>query len=155
MLENNKHKISKKDLYFFNLSLKISQYSKCIAKHSCIITFKNKPLSYAVNKDKINSINLKKHIFYKLTFDKNAEKRKSRQETLHAEVAAILKLKCNVSNLTLYSARTLKNGEPGNSTPCEACMQVIEALNIKYIVFWGKYGIEKVKTKDFLRDIHV
>lgn len=141
--------LSKKDLHFFNLSLQMSRHSECIAKHSCIITIKHKPIACAVNRDKINSIDLKRNISFKIPFNKKAENRKKRQETLHAEIAAILKSKCCVEHSTLYSARTLKNGEPGNSTPCEACMQVISALNIKYIVFWGKNGLEKVKTKEF------
>lgn len=138
--------LSKKDFHFFYLSLQKSKYSECAAKHSCLITFKNKPIVHAVNNTKINSINLKKHISYKLSFNENVEKRKKRQETIHAEIAAILKFKkMSLDNSTLYSARTLKNGEPGISAPCEACMQVIYALNIKYVVFWGNSGLEKIK----------
>lgn len=141
--------ITKKDLYFFNLALEISKLSECKAKHGCIITYKSKPLSIAVNISKINCVKTK----YRLKHDINAEKRRNRQKTTHAETVAMLKIRKNsLRDTTLYSAHSLKNGECGNSYPCDACMQTILFHNIKYIVFWNE-TIKKLSVKQILSNL--
>lgn len=141
--------ITKKDLYFFNLALEFSKISECKAKHGCVITQKSKPLVIAVNIPKINCVKKK----YRLKYDDDAEKRRKRQETTHAEIAAMLKIRKNsLKDTTLYSAHSLKNGECGNSYPCDACMQTILFHNIKYIVFWNE-SIQKLSTKQIISTI--
>lgn len=140
--------LSKKDIYFFNLALKLSKLSKCKAKHGCVITYKSKPIVLAVNVPKINKVTTK----YKFKYDDNAEKRRNRHETSHAEECAILKSRTSLEDTTLYSAHSLKNGDYGNSYPCDACMQTILFHNIKYIVFWNQ-TIQKISTRQIFKGI--
>lgn len=136
--------ITKKDLYFYNLSLELSKISLCKNKHGCIITHKSKPLVLAVNKPKINTIKTK----YKLDFNELAEARRSRQQTTHAEISAILKTrKTCLDDTVLYSAHGLKNGDSGSSYPCAGCLQAILICNIKYIVYWDN-GLKKISTRN-------
>lgn len=50
----------------------------------------------------------------------------------HAEVAALRSLRTTVpyNRLSLYVARTLKDGTPANSRPCANCMAVLDYVGI-------------------------
>lgn len=59
----------------------------------------------------------------------------SSERKIHAELAAIIAASGNVSGATLYSARVMQSGEPGNSAPCAGCQHLIEAYGIARVVY--------------------
>lgn len=139
MFDSNTYK---KDRYFFNLALNLAQESTYHYRYGCIITYKGKPISLGVNKTKINPILPK---FKKLKFDNNANERRKREQSTHAEIAAILKSNTNLINTTLYVARSLlKDNGPGDSFPCESCFQIIRECKIKSVVFWKNNSLKKI-----------
>lgn len=66
--------------------------------------------------------------------------------TLHAEAAAILKIrhKTNFSKLQLLVYRELKDGSLANSKPCSGCMELIKLYGIKQIWYTHPEGIKKI-----------
>lgn len=135
--------LTAKDTYFFYRALAISAISNCKFQHGCIVTVKNKPVTYGFNVPKVTHIQ-KKYYKSKLKCNQKAHKRRIRQETTHAEIAALRKIKGALSGAVLYSARCLKNGNPGDSYPCDACMQIIEICKIKSVIYWKNGIMQKV-----------
>ncbi len=65
--------------------------------------------------------------------------------TLHAEAAAILKIrhKTDFSKLQLFVYRELKNGTLANSRPCDGCMELIKRYGINTVWYTHSEGIKK------------
>lgn len=104
-------------------ALSIAEASTCRFKHGVVIAHGKKVLSVAVNTDR-NPV---------LTCS-NPRTEASR----HAEFNAIRQIKnIDASSLTLYSARMMKNGEPGVSKPCSHCQTLIDCLEFKEVWYFN------------------
>jgi len=135
---------SKKDRHWFRLALNAAESSMCKFQHGAVIVNSGKPISVGVNLPKFRRLD---SITYDADFDKEAERRRSRQETTHAEAHCVLKVRGNLRGTTLYSARLRKDGYPGLSKPCASCRQIIELSGITTVVFWdGK--LRKLRIED-------
>jgi len=62
----------------------------------------------------------------------------------HAEHVCLLKRKhYDDSNLTMYVARKLANGEPGASRPCKNCLELCRLAGIRRVRFYDRHGEQK------------
>lgn len=55
--------------------------------------------------------------------------------SVHAEVAAMRRVRGDLSGATIYVARVSKAGLPALSRPCSACERAIDAAGIKRVVW--------------------
>lgn len=69
--------------------------------------------------------------------------RASEWSYLHAELAALLKVKDKslLVGATIYVSRSFKAGGNALARPCEACMDAIIDRGIKSIVYTTEYGV--------------
>lgn len=71
-------------------------------------------------------------------------------QTIHAEIDALNQVwdKRNIKGATLFVFRTKKNGDPGNSRPCNRCLNAIRDLGVRKIVYsipeYPYFNVEKV-----------
>lgn len=135
---------SNKDLHFFDLALNAASSSQCKFQHGAVIVASGKPISIGINLEKFRSLD---SITAQAPHNKEAEKRRARQETTHAEAHCILKIRGNLRGTTLYSARLRKDGKPGLSKPCASCRQIIQLTGISTVVYWD-HGVRKVRVED-------
>lgn len=145
--------ISNKDIHWFNISLKLSELSPCKFRHGALVVCKDRPLGMGINS--LKKRNIQKYVkvgrlINRQEYCSEAEERRSKQESTHAEFCAILKARrgMNVSSLKgmcIYSARILKNGQPGNSFPCPSCFQIIELEQIKHLVYFENGDLKKAE----------
>ena len=54
---------------------------------------------------------------------------------LHAEIAALVKLKHNAKPHSIEVSRFYKNGEPANAKPCAVCDAAIKHYGIKHVTY--------------------
>lgn len=108
--------ISKSDIRWYNLALKIADESLSNSKHGVVIIKSGTVLSVSCNRYS------ESHPISKL-YDKTS---------IHAEQRAISKMRGNCFGCTLYSARLHSNPI---SEPCEMCERLIFNAGIKRVVF--------------------
>lgn len=150
--------LSNKDIHWFNIAMKISELSECKFRHGAVLLSKGRPLGFGINSLKTRNINkflTKDSVKNRPEYCFEAEKRRARQETNHAEFCSILKARKRLSfNATefsslkgtcIYSARSLKNGKPGNSFPCASCLQIIMMEKIKTLVYFENTDLKKIE----------
>lgn len=145
--------ISNKDLHWINIALKLSELSPCKFRHGAIIVSKGKPLSLGINT--LKKKNIQKYVKQGIDGERPeysvaAEERRSKQESSHAEYCAIRKARRglgipSLKGTCIYSARSLKNGDPGSSFPCVSCLQVILMEEIKHIVYFENDVLKKAE----------
>ena len=63
-----------------------------------------------------------------------------RRHSLHAEIAAILKAKCNLRGKSILVVRINNKNELRNSKPCQYCQSYLEFVGIKDIYFSNNNG---------------
>ena len=64
--------------------------------------------------------------------------------TLHAEMSAILKARCDITGSDLYVYRQTKDGCLASSKPCPYCMKLIKSAGIKNIYYTDESGYKKL-----------
>lgn len=132
--------ITNKDRHWFDIALKLSEISECKFKHGAIILLKGRPLAMGVNSLKTRNIEkfIKTTKGNKPQYSLEAELRRKRAATNHAEYCCLDKARksCSLKGTGLISARSLKNGYPGNSFPCASCYPLILMEQIKYVVYF-------------------
>jgi len=70
----------------------------------------------------------------------------AREDSLHAEVMAIIRARRNLNNLSMLVVRINAKGKLMMAKPCEYCMSYIEYVGIKTIYFSDKNGnISRIK----------
>lgn len=68
-------------------------------------------------------------------------------ESYHAERVACSRLsKESLQGTTLYIFRKRKDGSSGYSKPCKHCMQLIQSVGIKRVVYSTETGFEELKV---------
>lgn len=127
--------ISNRDKKLFAHAMRVAELSECKFRHGATISLKGRVLGLGVNRDVYRPV---ERFLCGHERDHAAEKRRSRQETTHAEVDAIFRVasKTGLSRVTLYSARITKSGNPGSSYPCSSCQQIIKAVGVKRVVYF-------------------
>jgi len=69
-----------------------------------------------------------------------------REDSLHAEVMAIIRARRNLNNLSMLVVRINAKGKLMMAKPCEYCMSYIEYVGIKTIYFSDENGnISRIK----------
>lgn len=99
----------------------------------CVITYKNRIVSYGCNSEKTHPMQKKYNQFRHDWWDCAKSSHK-----LHAEMAALATLdiaEFNSSSIRIYVSRKRKDGCHGMSRPCEACMAAIKDFGIKHIYY--------------------
>lgn len=110
------------DLSHIKRALKIAETSTCRFQHGVVIAHGRKVLSVGVNTAR-NPVHL--------CSDPRT------QASRHAEFNAIRLIKnVDTSDLTLYSARLMKDGSPGLSKPCSNCQTLIDYLGFKEVWYY-------------------
>lgn len=54
---------------------------------------------------------------------------------LHAEIAALVKLRGNQKPTRIHIERYTKDGKPANSAPCPVCQAALKHWKIKYVTY--------------------
>ena len=114
-----------RDKGLYDLTYRIADTSQCHYKMGAIIVKGNRVLSVGVNQ-------IKTHPAIAKTYDDYCV-------SIHAELAALLRNKTDVTGATMYVAR---NGGKV-SKPCKSCMVYIRMAGIKYIVYSTYEGLRK------------
>jgi deoxycytidylate deaminase len=134
-----KHESSKKDFTSKFNDSSIMKKAKCIAEKSehmyqlgAVIFDKNKIISYAENKLRYNA--------------KLPEQFREWYCSLHAEQAAIIKARTNISGMSMLVIRLRKDREFGLAKPCPLCEGFAKFNGLKYIYYTTNEGtIERMK----------
>lgn len=71
------------------------------------------------------------------------EKSKWVQIGVHAEMEALIKAKDLAEGSTLYVARVLRDGTPGNAEPCVRCKYLLKLAGVKKV--WYTVGVDTKK----------
>ena len=66
---------------------------------------------------------------------------------LHAEMAAILKARRDLSGCDIFVYREYKNGSTAMSRPCNACYNALAEVGIKYVYYTTKDGFYKERIR--------
>lgn len=124
--------ITKKDIKRMRLAEKIAQISNHYRyKFGCILYKSNRVISMGVNKE--NSA------------PKSWVKKRPNMN-LHAEISTILGLtKDQTKQTTLYIYGTTAKGNSIVSKPCECCLQALDKMQVKRVVYMNKGQIEELK----------
>lgn len=69
---------------------------------------------------------------------------------IHAELAAMLNARTDLTGTTLYVFRGGKNDRPLISKPCKHCQALIAKAGIKTVIFSVNGGYKKVATEELL-----
>lgn len=95
-------------------------------KHSAMILYKGRPLSLACNTNRTHP----------------EVRRFSPVKTLHAEAAAIFKVKNRelLKNCTMIVYREDKQGHASQSKPCEVCSAMLKHYGIKQVTYSTSNG---------------
>jgi len=119
--------VSKKDMAFYKLALKISEESLCDDRHGAVIVKSGRVLALGTN------MRSNGHAYSTLFF----------RTHMHAEQRAIGKCRAKCEGSTIYSARDY----PSNpiSLPCEMCMQLIIWAGIKKIIYHDGKEVRSIK----------
>ncbi len=108
---------------FFALAKKISTKSThSEQKHGCVIVYKNKVVSSGYNKAQTHP---------KSTHDFN---------NLHAEMAAVIKLKHPSNKYIAYVYREHKNGVKALSRPCRYCQKFLWWIGVREVWYTVEDG---------------
>lgn len=104
-------------------ALEISKMSDENFKHGAIIKKSGRTLAVGINYRTNNPDYLEKDVA-------------KRHASVHAEVAAMNAVrKVDLNGAVLYVARSLKNGEPAMSKPCENCQEAMRERGIKKVFY--------------------
>lgn len=119
------------DYRFFEMARKASTFSDYPKrKIGCIVTYKNKVISVGYNCTKSHPLQAKYAKYRGIVTPMPV--------SLHAEMAALLKVKdmdIDWKRVSVYIFRTHKDGSLANCRPCNACMSLIKELGIKNIYY--------------------
>lgn len=97
--------VSRRDMKFLNLALKVARRSVDNHRHGCVIVSGGRPMAMACN---------------------------SYCNSRHAETKAMYNLNC--AGATLYVARIRKEQPAGMSAPCVNCLKAIREAGIRRVV---------------------
>lgn len=118
-----------RDGRFMNLAYKVAKQSCHKFPMGAVIVKGNRVLSLGTNKYKTNPRQIN---FY----DNRA------LCSTHAELNAIILCNGEKEGATIYICRLLSNGKFGIAKPCKGCQHIIEASNIKRIVYSDYDGVK-------------
>lgn len=94
----------------------------------------NSILSSGYNQEKSHPLQKKLNVKYRGFDDDDCH------HYLHAELAALLRTRSNLSKAVMFVARTLKSGKPGMCRPCPACMAAIRQAGIDTVCYTTDQG---------------
>ena len=115
--------ISNSTRKYLDKATELSKFSDCHFKHGAIIVKNGKTVAVGIN----TTINDPKYL------DDNTA---AEYGSVHAEVAALNACKkMNLSNATIYIARTNKRGEARMSKPCIHCQEALRKRGIKKVYY--------------------
>ena len=115
-----------RDIRYYDLACEIAALSDCRYKFGSVIAYRNKRISIGINRIKTHPV-----------FRKYGEHCIS----IHAEMSAILKARCDLTGCTMYIARDSINP---HSKPCSVCMSIIIESGISRTVYHnGKRLVEE------------
>jgi len=117
--------ITPRDIRYYNLALKIAYLSECNYKHGAIIVAGSRIISVATNKLRTHPV---------------TQKWRGHMSTCHAEQRAIALSRCDVTGMTLYSARA---GKSKISKLCPMCSFLCQEAGIARIVYSDGYELIK------------
>ena len=112
---------SKRDRKYLNLACRLAEQSSANKRHGCVIVKGGRVISTAYNA----YIN-KPHFVSPEHMDRCS---------VHAEVAALRKVKGSTKGATIYVARLNNRGEERYSAPCEDCSSVLDERGIRKVVY--------------------
>jgi deoxycytidylate deaminase len=122
--------ITARDKWGFDLALKAADLSDCRYKLGTVILGKGgRVLSIGYNVLKTHT----QHSNYP-----------SWVISLHSEMNAIIRARCDIRGATMYVARI--GGRNGTSKPCPSCYEYIKLAGIKTIVYQSDTGIVKERV---------
>ena len=126
--------------HYLNLARNACYYSdNKKARLGSIIVYKNKIISVGWNLE--NKTNPLQEEYNRLReYDTDV---KSTKSSLHAEIAAMIKIKdmnIDFNRIHLFVYRIKKDGSTGYARPCPACMGFAKNLGIKHIYYSTENG---------------
>ena len=129
------------DRNMMDLACQIASQSDCKFLHGAVITVKGRPISIAHNIDRRIPIDHRYRQEIRRCNCKEAQRRRARSESTHAETYAIIRAATDLSGATLYSARVTKTRFlPASSFPCPGCLEIIQIARIRTVVYFDQYG---------------
>lgn len=123
--------MTKKMLKYFDRATKMAMNSNMPTKMGCVIVYKGKIISESYNQFKTHPLQAE--------YDserKDFEEGHPHAHSLHAESAALLKIKdldLKWNKVDIYISRPLKSRPYGLAKPCKACEKLIKDLGIEKI----------------------
>lgn len=112
---------SGRDARYLKRAYELARQSLCHQRHGAIVVQNGNVVAVAVNKDRnlvdnLDEAHIKQHA------------------SVHAEVAALSKV-ANPKGATVYVARAMRSGQPGNSKPCSRCQMYLEKAGVRRVVW--------------------
>lgn len=95
---------------YLALASRVASLSTCNHRHGCVIVRGRHILGLGFNKSKTHP--------------------RSRSRSIHAELAAILNARTDISGATVYVARVNRRGQPRLSAPCAHCRALLHEAGI-------------------------
>lgn len=132
---------------FFDMAHKVSTLSDYPRhKIGCIVVYKNKVISVGYNCTKSHPLQAKYGKYRGLVTPQPV--------SLHAEMAALLKIKdmdIDWKKVSIYIFKAHKDGSLANCRPCNACMSLIKELGIKNIYYTSQEAFchEQITSETF------
>lgn len=115
------YKPTGRDARYLKRAYELALTSQCNQKHGAVVIRNGNVLAVGVNKDTNNP-------------DIMDEAHIKTHASVHAEVAALSRVS-NPRGCTVYVARSLKSGGPGNSKPCVRCAKYLEEAGVRRVVW--------------------
>jgi deoxycytidylate deaminase len=112
--------LTKRDLYYLELAMKIAANSQLKFKIGSIIVKKGNILSTGINVEKTHPL--------MRGYPKNVV-------SIHSEVKAIINARVDITGGTIYVARRRNDGTKGNSMPCDNCRALLLDSGIAHMVY--------------------
>lgn len=112
-------KITKRDIERYRIAYAVAQESLCRFQIGAVIYMGARFITCAHNVVKTHPIQTKEYGQHVIS--------------IHAEFAAIIKSRTNISGATMYIARA--SAHKNTSKPCHVCRELMSMAGIKYIVY--------------------
>lgn len=121
--------LTNKEKGLIDVTSKVCLLSSCRYKHGAIITRGSIIIAMGFNKFKTHTM----HKEYG-----------SHVVSIHAEMAAIIRARIDLTDCILYSVRIKNDGEYGISKPCKSCYKLILESGIRQVMYYD--GTQFIKT---------
>lgn len=124
---NQKKKITTRDIERYRIAYSVAEESPCRFQMGASIYLGARFITCAHNVVRTHPIQIKeygKHVI-----------------SIHAEFAALIKSRTNISGATMYIARA--SAHKNTSKPCHVCEELMRLAGVKYIVYTIKGELVK------------